>query len=662
MESVWLRLIKAEVFSKKTGIGRQMHKASQGDILKDKFTRKGNDIMPPEKALSNPVLVFDRLGILFLLALVAATLLVYGQVRHFEFINYDDTEYVTENVNVRGGLIVEGIVWAFRTVHAGNWHPLTWLSHMLDVSLFGMDPGGHHVMNLIFHIINTLLVFVVFSKMTGAIPKSAFVAALFALHPLHVESVAWVSERKDLLSTFFWMISLWAYAGYAAAPSMRRYLTVAACFCLGLMSKPMVVTLPFVLLLLDYWPLKRFQWSHLKGGANGCRTVIFRLIREKIPLLVLSALSAVVTVYAQASGGAVKDLDIFPLTVRIANAVVVYAAYIIKMIWPSDLAFLYPHPGMPPAWQVACAVLLLAGITVFGLARAGKQPYVIFGWFWFLGTLVPVIGLVQVGMQAMADRYTYIPLTGLFIMVTWGIADAARKWRHQTPVLALGAGILLLVFGGLTWQQAGYWKNSENLFRRAIDITKDNFIAHYNLANVLARREDPAEAVFYYREALRIKPGFADAHINLGNTLSLQGHDGDAVRHYQAALKLQPQNARLHINLAIALDKDGRPDEALDHYLEAIRIDPDDEDTRYRAGNILFQAGRAEEASIQYREAIRVAPGFAEAHYNLGVALFRQGDVNGAVHAFQRALAVRPDFDMAAQRLKQAMEAGRSMQ
>lgn len=603
--------------------------------------------------------VFNRQGVFFLVALAAAAIMVYGQVRHFEFINYDDTDYVTENINIRTGLSVEGIVWAFTTVHAGNWHPLAWLSHMLDVSLFGMDPGGHHVMNLIFHVLNTLLVFAVFSKMTGAMRQSAFVAAMFALHPLHVESVAWVSERKDLLSAFFWMLALMSYAWYAAAPSIRRYLAVGIFFCLGLVSKPMVITLPFVLLLLDYWPLKRCQWSHFKGGANGGRALIFGLIREKIPLLVLSVLSAGVTVYAQASGGAVKDLDIFPLTVRVANAVVAYASYIIKMIWPSDLAFLYPHPGMPPAWQVAGAFLMLVVITVFALAWAEKQPYVIFGWLWFLGTLVPVIGMVQVGMQAMADRYTYIPLIGLFVMPTWGMADAARKWRLPIPVLALGVGILVLASGALTWKQTGYWKNSEVLFRHALDVTRENFIAHYNLANVLARQKDPAEAVFHYRQALRVKPGFSDARINLGNTLSLQGNDEEAIRHYRAALKLQPQNAKLHVNLAMALEKTGRPDQALGHYLEAIQIDPDNEDTRYRAANILFQSGKAAEAEKQYREAIRVAPDFVGAHYNLGVALFQKGDINGAIEAFERALVVRPDFDMARLRLQQAMKAQR---
>lgn len=617
--------------------------------------------MPSATASTPHVRVLNRQGIFFLLALAAATLLIYAQVRHFEFINYDDTEYVTENLTVRGGLTIDGIVWAFTTVHAGNWHPLTWLSHMLDVSLFGMDPGSHHIMNLIIHVLNTILVFVVFAKMTGAIPKSAFVAALFALHPLHVESVAWVSERKDLLSTFFWMLAIWAYARYASAPSLRRYLAVAAFFCFGLMSKPMAITLPFALLLLDYWPIQRFQWSHFNDRVNG-HSVIFGLIREKMPLLAISALSAVVTVYAQTSGGAVKDLDIFPLTVRVANAVVAYAAYIIKMIWPSDLAFLYPHPGMPQGWQVAGTFLMLAGITVFALARAGKQPYIIFGWFWFSGTLVPVIGLVQVGMQAMSDRYIYIPLIGLFIMVTWGMAEAARKWRFPIPALVMAAGILLLVSGGLTWKQAGYWKNSEILFRRAIDVTDENFIAHYNLANVLARRNDPNEAIFHYRQTLRIKPGFSDAHINLGNTFSLQGNDGDAVRHYRAALKLQPENVRLHVNLAIVLDKTGQPGEALDHYLEAIRLNPDDADTRYRAGNTLFQTGKARDAEMQYREAIRIAPDFAEAHHNLGVTLFQQGDINGAILAFEGALTVRPDFDMARLRLKQAMDVMQSMQ
>jgi protein O-mannosyl-transferase len=601
--------------------------------------------------------VFSRQGVLYLLILLTTTLLVYAQVRHFEFINYDDTDYVTENINVSRGLSLEGIIWAFTTVHAGNWHPLTWISHMMDVSLFGMDAGGHHVMNLFFHLLNTVLVFVVFGKMTGALPKSFIVAALFALHPLHVESVAWVSERKDLLSTFFWMLTIGAYGWYAAAPSIRRYLAMAACFGLGLMSKPMAVTLPFVLLLLDYWPLQRVQWPHLKEGGNISRSVVFGLIREKMPLFALSALSAMVTVYAQTSGGAVKDLDIFPPLIRIANAVVAYAAYLLKMIWPSDLAVFYPHPGMPPSWQVAAAVFLLAGITLIALAGSKRHPCLIVGWLWYLGTLVPVIGLVQVGMQSMADRYTYIPLIGIFIMLAWGAADAARRWRVPASATVLAAGMVILASGGLTWKQTGYWKNSEILFRRALDVTEDNFVAHYNLANVLARRDNPAEAIFHYRRTLRIKPGFSDAHVNMGNTFSLLENNEDAIRHYRAALKFQPENAKLHVNLGMALDKAGRPDQALDHYLEAIRLDPDNADTRYRAGNSLFQAGNVEEAAAHYRNAIRMDPVFTEAYYNLGVALFQQGKLSDAADAFRAAISIRPDFDMARLRLRQVMDA-----
>jgi protein O-mannosyl-transferase len=601
--------------------------------------------------------VFNRQGVIFLLILTVATLLVYAQVRHFEFINYDDTDYVTENIHVGRGLTAEGIVWAFTTVHAGNWHPLTWVSHMADVSLFGMNPGGHHVMNLLFHILNTVLVFLVLAKMTGAMSKSFVVAALFALHPLHVESVAWVSERKDLLSAYFWMLTLLAYFRYVAAPSIWRYLAMAACFGLGLMSKPMVVTLPFVLLLLDCWPLKRLQWSYLKGGANGNRSVVFGLIREKIPLFALSVLSAMVTVYAQTSGGAVKDLDIFPPLVRIANAVVAYAAYLLKMIWPSDLAVFYPHPGMPPAWQLAGAVFLLAGITFIVLVRSKRQPYLIVGWLWYIGTLVPVIGLVQVGMQSMADRYTYIPLIGIFIMLAWGAADAVRRLRVPAHVTVLTAGMVILVSGGLAWKQTEYWENSEILFRRALDVTEDNFVVHYNLANVLARRDNPAEAIFHYRQTLRIKPGFSDAHINMGNTFSLLENNEDAVRHYRAAVKFQPENAKLHVNLAMVLDKASRPDQALDHYLKAIQLDPDNADIRYRAGNILFQAGKVVEATAHYRNAIRIAPDFTEAYYNLGVALFQQGKLNDAADAFQRVIAIRPDLEVARRRLRQAMDA-----
>ena len=423
--------------------------------------------------------ILKHRDILVCLFLVMATLAVYWQVQNFDFVNFHDDDYVYENRHVKEGLTLESVTWAFTTIHAGNWHPLTWLSHMLDSHVYGMNSGRHHLTNLLFHIANTLLMFMVFRKMTDSLWQSGFVAGLFALHPLHVESVAWVSERKDVLSTFFWMLTKWSYIWYVEHPVVRRYILVVLFFALGLMSKPMLVTLPFVLLLLDFYPLNRFQFQQSDGSANAQqKSIALRLILEKTPLFVLVAMSSAITFYAQKHGGAVASLKVIPLKARVANALVSYANYIGKMVYPSKLTVLYPHPGMLPWWKIAGACFLLVSISFLAIRVVKQSPYFAMGWLWYLGTLVPVIGLVQVGSQSMADRYTYVPLIGIFIIIAWGIPELVAQWRYRKIWLATLATVILTILMAMTWKQVGYWKNSITLFEHTLKVTTNNALPH----------------------------------------------------------------------------------------------------------------------------------------------------------------------------------------
>ena len=470
-------------------------------------------------------------SILVCLVLVVATGLAYWQVLHHDFVNFDDHYYVTENDRVQAGLTPEGFIWAFTTTDASNWHPLTWLSHMLDCELYGLNPGGHHLTNLLFHLASTLLLFIVFTRMTAALWRSALVAILFALHPLHVESVAWVAERKDVLSTLFWILTMWAYLHYVRHGGFKRYLLVLVAFTLGLMAKPMLVTLPFVLLLLDYWPLGRYQFgqsgaaSHTAMSASivprRSRSGALALVLEKTPLLALAAISSVVTYLVQQSGQAMQYMETLPLTVRIANALVSYVAYIGKTIWPANLAVFYPHPGYTlPMWQAAGAGLLLVFISIVTIRSMSRYPYLAVGWLWYLGTLVPVIGLVQVGEQAMADRYTYVPLIGLFIIAAWGLWDLEKKWHRQKIVFAL---ILLLPLTVCTWRQLHYWRDSISLWEHALAVTKKNALAHNNLGGAFEEEGNAEKAIANFYEALRHDPEYLIARNNLGLALFREG-------------------------------------------------------------------------------------------------------------------------------------------
>ena len=572
--------------------------------------------------------------------LIFATLLVFWQIKNHDFVNYDDNRYITENRHVQGGLTVEGIIWAFTTTYATNWHPLTWLSHMLDISLFGLNPGYHHLMNLLFHIANTLLLFFILRRMTGEVWKSGFVAALFALHPLHVDSVAWIAERKDVLSTFFFMLTLLAYVFYVEKPVFRRYLFVFFFFVFGLLSKPMLVTLPFLLLLLDYWPLSRFESNKDKSKAK----IPLHLIWEKIPLFALSFLSSIVTFFARQHGGAVKSLELFLLNIRIENALISYLSYIGKMIWPFNLAVFYPHPGNNlPLLNAFLALLFLLFITVFVMRKIKKLPYLFVGWFWYVGTLVPVIGLI------MADRYTYISLIGIFIMIAFGIPDVLKKWQYQRIFLSLSAGGILSILMVLTWIQVGYWKNSITLFEHALNVTSNNYLAHNNLGVVQARRGKLNEAITHYHEALRIKPDDTDTHNNLGFALAQQGKLEEAIFHFKEAIKINPDNEYAQINMGTAMAHQGRLGEAIFHFKEAVRINPDNETTHKNLAVALINQGKIDEAIFHLKEMVRINPDNGTTHNNLGVFLARQGKLKEAIFHFREALKINPE-DMEARK------------
>jgi len=614
----------------------------------------------------------SRLNLIIPLGLVLLTLAAFWGVLGCEFVSYDDSKYVVENPHVRGGLTGEAVTWAFTTFHASNWHPLTWLSHALDVQLYRLNPLGHHLTNLLLHIANVLLLFLALKLMTGSIWRSAFVAALFGVHPLHVESVAWVAERKDVLSAFFWMLTIWAYVRYVQSPSLKRYVPVMLFFAPGLLAKPMLVTLPFVLLLLDYWPLGRFEGFKVQGSKFKVRppnpehltpnTGNARLVGEKVPLIVLSIGSSVMTFLAQRTGGSVADLGGFTVGARIGNAFVSYVEYVLKMVWPTRLAVFYPHPGDSlPMWQAVGAALVMVLITALVLVPARRRRYMAVGWLWYVGTLVPVIGFVQVGFQAMADRYTYIPLIGLFIAAVWGIGGAnggkgeREKGRMDTPILpyshtptlAVIACILLLTLTALTRIQVRYWRNTFALFEHAIAVTQGNYIAHNNLGQALASEGRFDEAIEHYKKALETDPDPGLAHSNLGAALAELGRFEEAMQSFEHSVRSDPECIEGHVNLGRGLSMQGRFDEATEHLSEALRLDPEHPGAHLEMGNLLGRQGKLDEAADHFAEVIRIKPESAEAHSNLGYVLRRQGKLDEAMSHLQEAVALKPKLGAA---------------
>jgi len=498
-----------------------------------------------------------RLKFAIIAVLVSATILVYWQAVSHDFIILDDQLYVSRNPEIQKGLTLTGLRWAFTsTGTSGNWHPLAWMSHMLDVELFGVNPAGHHFVNVLFHAANTLLLFLALCSMSGAIWRSAFVAAIFAVHPLHVESVAWVAERKDVLSTFFWMLTLLLYIGYVKRPALVRYLATMGTFVLGLMAKPMLVTLPFVLLLLDYWPLKRFGKAAISGGESGNiagGTPPMRLVLEKLPLAAVSAIFCTVAILAQHRGGYVPSFSAYPLRLRIYNALLAYVSYLFKTVWPRNLAVHYPFPHVSSIWPaVGCSLLLLA-ISLVVVWHACGRPYLFVGWFWFLGTLVPVIGLIQVGLQSMADRYMYIPLIGLAIMAAWGAAGIFPTSPRFPAFLPAVACLVLLALAGMTWRQLGYWRDSRTLLEHSLQVTPPNYFAQEILGNALFQTGRYDEALLHYQEAVRINPSDSAAHYKIGTIMLYKQNIDQAIRDFTISLALDPANDSARRELARCL-------------------------------------------------------------------------------------------------------------
>ena len=584
----------------------------------------------------------NQLTALICLALALVTTALYWPISHHDFVNFDDDDYITNNSHVQAGLTWAGVIWAFQTGAAANWHPLTWLSHMLDCQLYGLYPGGHHSTNLLFHVANTLLLFLWLRQLTGALWRSAFVAALFAWHPLHVESVAWAAERKDVLSAFFWMLALMAYTRYArcvtsdkwqvtrAASFLSRvtchvspyYFLALLFFACGLMSKPMVVTLPFVLLLLDFWPLNRFSSFQFQISSSEEPSTLnpqpstesaFRLIYEKLPFFALTLATGVVTYFVQTSGRTLWSPAERPFSSRVANALWTYERYISKTFWPADLSIFYPYPHHWPAGLVIGAALLLAIWSGLLIWRARQNPCLFVGWFWFLGTLIPTIGLVQVGSQSMADRYMYIPSVGLFILVAWGLNDFLNWRPHWRRITTFAGGVALAGCLVGTEIQLSYWQNSIKLFRHAIEVTTDNFVAYTCLGETLSDLGLKKEAMMLCAEAVQIAPNSPVAQYNFGMALLQNNRLDEALAHLDAAARLAPHNSEVQYNFGLFLLLHDKSDEAASHFAAALVERPDFAEAHRRLAQALSQQHKSKEAIFHYHEALRLKPDFAGA-------------------------------------------------
>jgi tetratricopeptide (TPR) repeat protein len=596
-----------------------------------------------------------RKAIILALILFAATWAVYWPVKNHKFINLDDNQYISANWVVQKGLNRESIVWAFTTASPTYWHPLTWLSIMADVELFGLDPGWHHLSNVFLHTINALLLFFLLVRMSGAMGRSFFVALLFALHPLHVESVAWATERKDVLSTLFLFLAILAYDGYTKNQTVKRYLLVFVPYGLGLMAKPMLVTLPLVLLLMDLWPLGRLRFHKppplkkkpKRAGAEGKdRSSVLSLAYEKLPFLGLALICTVVVSFLRTAGGEpFVNFETVPLGLRIANALVSYVAYLWQTIWPMNLAPFYPFPVSLPAWQVAGTVMLLAAICLGAIRSVSRRPYLLVGWLWYLVTLFPVIGLVQWGLwPARADRFTYVPLIGVFIMAVWGIPEIVGRWKYREVILAATGGATALYFSVFTWFQLSYWQNSMTLFTHALEVTDNNCVAHNNLGVVLGAKGDADSAIRHLREALRIDPSFAEANANLGTELMEKGKLDEALVYLQRALQYRPDMGEAHEALGMLLGKLGRAEEAITHLSRAIQLKPYDAQAHYSLAVLLAEQGKTDQAISHFQEAVRIKPDDVKAIYNLGLAFAKQGNVERAITSFSEAVRRKPDY------------------
>lgn len=581
--------------------------------------------------------------------LALVTLAVFWPVTKHGFVNFDDTDFVTQNPHVQAGITWDGIKWAFspHTEVARNWHPLTMLTHMLDCQLFGLNAGMHHFVTLLYHVANTILLFFVLRAMTGAIWRSAIVAMLFALHPLHVESVAWTAERKDVLSTLFWMLVMWAYVGYARTRKKGLYWLTFVLLACGLMSKPMLVTMPCVLLLMDYWPLRRMPFMRDASVTKGRADSYTSLLLEKIPFFALSFLLCLVTFNIQKQGGAMQASEIMPLGSRVGNAFVSYGKYVVKMFWPENLSGLYLRHGDWPPGLVALAALFLIAMCIVAMVLVKRKPYFTFGWFYYVGTLVPVIGIVQVGMQAMADRFTYIPMTGLFIIIVWGVWEIAKAYSIPKPALAVAAGVACVACAAVTVHILSFWTDSESLFKRMIAVDENNYMAHYNLGNAYNRRGEKQAAIEQFQAAIKAEPNYAEAHNNLAGVYQDQRRFDEAIAEYKEAARIHTVSTYV-VNLGNAYVNAQRYAEAIPVYEKAQQMDPSAVNARTNAalaqvawGNQLANSNRVTEAETHYRAALELNANFPDAAAGLGLSLAREGRLQEAGEQFVAATRMR---------------------
>jgi Tfp pilus assembly protein PilF len=624
-------------------------------IMPESFTRK-------ESRLS-----CGRLKIGVGILLTALTLIVYWQVGRFDFIGFDDGIYVSDNPNVKSGLTSGSIAWSFSFEDKDKtyWHPLTWLSHMLDVELFGLQAGPHHLTNVALHLVNTLLLFFVLARLTDAPWRSALVAALFAVHPINVESVAWVASRKNLLSTALWMLTTSVYIYYTKNPGMARYLILTLVFLLGLLTKPMLVTLPCTLLLLDFWPLKRLRFagqelsqSGLYAGGSSFSPARrqWGLVVEKFPLLLLSLLVSWLASDSMKYTGSVIPFEAVPFTLRIQNALVSTLTYIGKIIWPAHLSVFYPYPEVLSFWQTTFSILLIGGVTGYACLELRKRPFFIVGWLWFLGTLVPVSGIIQVGLwPALADRWAYIPSIGLFIIIVWGGHEFLWQWRSQVSRggVAAAALIIIISLAMVSHSQVAVWENGVSLFEHALEHTEGNFVAHNNLGAELYRQERIEDALFHFHEAVGINPNYFFAYNNIGIDSLYHEKFEEAEKWFAKALSINPRFADAHKKMAATKLKLKKVKEAIEHYSTAMEIDPQDKTIHNDFGCLLMAIGQPAKAVHFFRNALWIDPDFADANHNLGVAYLNLGQSDNAERHFFKALATKPEYAQQQQKLKE---------
>ena len=584
------------------------------------------------------------------LFLVIIVWIVFGQTIRHGFINYDDGMYVYQNPDVLAGLTPKGIRWALTFAEIGHWHPITWFSHMLDASIWGRRAGGHHLTNVLLHIASAILLFLTLKQMTGALWRSAAVAAFFAVHPQRVESVAWIAERKDVLSGLFFMATILAYLRYTARPGLGRYAVVVILFALGLMSKGMLVTLPLVLLLLDYWPLARFESDSLEAKQHARN--LLRLVGEKLPLLVLSVASCVITTLSPEKIAPVFQMPLFS---RVESAVVSYVIYIKQLFYPVGLELPYFNPPAGfPAWEVVACVALLLGISAAAFLCWKRCPYFIVGWFWYLAMMSPVIGLVQISYYARADRYTYLPHIGLYLLIVWGAVDLTRGWAWRRGLLTFAGVLVIGLFVMQARVQASYWHDSEKLWRYEIAVAPDNFVARVNLGLVLDAKGQVDAAIAEYEEAERIQPGYTEEHNNLGNALCRVGRVPEAIAQYERALELVPGLPQVHNNLGTALGQNGQTTEAIAHFRKAIEINPNFAGAHGNLGYALAMEGKLDEAVSELQKALELRPDSPDIQLHLGDLFLARGQTADAILHYKKAVELRPNNAEARRKLADA--------